>query len=466
MGRTITLLVALAAFVAACAHAAPDSAAKSHRRASGSETHGRVSTERTRTERTHARHTYTRESETSKSEARTSYAGHSYREARSRESAGRGTRASRASGTDRRTPEEVGRAAGLRIRRQMEERRVIYRRRMTRESRYRRARLVEARYRAPRPEPVAEPVAEPMAESMVDTPGTARDSEMARDPQTARYAEQPQAALPAPAAPQPYRSDESAAPQTQTHELSRPEDQPKDQPAAEGDNESAGEPAVEPPESDVASLAIPRGAMPPPLKGSLASLERQNERLTAEGLERIENESDLAARIADHLLVPVPVSDALTVNSSLPLNHRYCRPWTARFLADLARDHEAIFHRPLEVSSAVRTVEYQERLMRINGNAAPAEGDIVNPHLTGATIDIAKEGLTRDEMKWMRHRLLQLEEEGKIDVEEEFQQSCFHITVYKTYAPSLPLRRATRPQPGYAPQAPQPENDGSDTEGL
>lgn len=454
MGRTVTLLVALAAFVAACAHAAPDSAAKSHRRASGSETHGRVSTERTRTERTHARHTYTSKS----------YTGHSYREARSRESAGRATRvsrASRASGADRRTPEEVGRAAGLRIRRQMEERRVIYRRRMTRESRYRRARLLEARYRAPRPEPVAEP----MAESMVDAPEAARYSERARDPETARYAEQPQAALPAPEA-QPYRSDESGAPPNLTRELSRPDDQPANQPAAEGDNESAGEPAVEPPESDVASLAIPRGAMPPPLKGSLASLERQNERLTAEGLERIENESDLAARIADHLLVPVPVSDALTVNSSLPLNHRYCRPWTARFLADLARDHEAIFHRPLEVSSAVRTVEYQERLMRINGNAAPAEGDIVSPHLTGATIDIAKEGLTRDEMKWMRHRLLQLEEEGKIDVEEEFQQSCFHITVYKTYAPSLPLRRATRPQPGYAPQAPQPENDGSDTEGL
>lgn len=187
---------------------------------------------------------------------------------------------------------------------------------------------------------------------------------------------------------------------------------------------------------DEATLVIPRSGMPAPLRGSLASLERQNERLEAEGLERIEDEADLAARIADKLLVPLPASSALVVNPALEENHRYCRPWTAKFLADLARAHEAAFHRPIEVSSAVRTVEYQRRLMRTNGNAAPAEGDLVSPHLTGATVDIAKKGLTRAEMAWLRKRLMGLEAEGKIDVEEEFRQACFHITVYKSYAPA------------------------------
>ena len=187
--------------------------------------------------------------------------------------------------------------------------------------------------------------------------------------------------------------------------------------------------------NEVASLRVPRGAMPAPLRGSLASLERQNERLEADGLERIEDESDLAARINDKLLVPVPASSGLTVNADLPENHRYCRPWTARFLADLARAHETVFHRPLEVSSAVRTVEYQKRLMYTNGNAASAEGDVVSPHLTGSTVDIAKGGLNRNEIAWMRRRLLELQDAGKIDVEEEFQQSCFHITVYKSYVP-------------------------------
>jgi hypothetical protein len=188
-------------------------------------------------------------------------------------------------------------------------------------------------------------------------------------------------------------------------------------------------------ESEEASLTVPHFGMPSPLRGSLESLTRQNAKLDAEGLERIEDESDLASRIADGFLVPIPVSAGLTVNSDLLPNHRYCRPWTARFLADLARSHQAAFHKPLEVSSAVRTVEYQRRLMRTNGNAAPAEGDIVSPHLTGATVDIAKSGLSRQEMAWMRQRLLALQTAGKIDVEEEFRQACFHITVYRNYAP-------------------------------
>jgi len=188
--------------------------------------------------------------------------------------------------------------------------------------------------------------------------------------------------------------------------------------------------------------------MPPPLVGSLASLERQNERSDAEGLERILDDRDLNDRIAEGLLVPVPVSASLTINPDLPANRRYCRPWTARFLSDLARAHAARFHQPLEVSSAVRTVAYQKELMRVNGNAAAAEGDIVSPHLTGATVDIAKSGISRAELAWMRTRLLALQTAGKIDVEEEFQQSCFHITVYKSYLPpaaSGPHRRRVPP---------------------
>jgi hypothetical protein len=192
----------------------------------------------------------------------------------------------------------------------------------------------------------------------------------------------------------------------------------------------------------VVSLRATRITPVAPLHGSLASLIRQNERTDADHLERIENDADLRDRIARGMLVPVPTSAALAINQDLPSDHRYCRPWTARFLADLARAHNAVFHRPLEVSSAVRTVDYQKRLMGVNGNAAPAEGDVVSPHVTGATIDIAKGGLTQREIYWMRGRLLALQQEGKLDVEEEFQQACFHITVYKSYLSTHGTRRA------------------------
>ena len=116
----------------------------------------------------------------------------------------------------------------------------------------------------------------------------------------------------------------------------------------------------------------------PPLRGSYESLVRQNEKSEADNLERIEDDDDLADRIARKMLVPVPASSALAVNGNLPENRRYCRPWTASFLTDLARAHAAAFHGPLEVNSAVRTVAYQKELMKSNGNATSAEGDIAS----------------------------------------------------------------------------------------
>jgi hypothetical protein len=188
--------------------------------------------------------------------------------------------------------------------------------------------------------------------------------------------------------------------------------------------------------------------VPSPLRGSLESLTRQNEMAEAEGLERILDEEDLNDRIAQKLLIPVPITTGLTIDARLPENRRYCRPWTADFLTDLSRAHTVQFRRPLFVSSAVRTVEFQKQLIQINGNAASAEGDIVSPHLTGGTIDIAKDGMSRKELSWMRNWLLSLQLSRQIDVEEEFLQPCFHITVYKSYAapPAEPTRKPRRPR--------------------
>ncbi len=158
----------------------------------------------------------------------------------------------------------------------------------------------------------------------------------------------------------------------------------------------------------------------------------------ADGLERILDDDDLQTRIAQGALIRVPISGALRINTDLPENRRYCRPWTARFLADLAKAHAVKFGGSVEVTSAVRTVEYQRHLRLFNGNAAAADGDIASPHLTGGTIDIAKQGLTSREIGWLRGWLIPLEQAGKIDVEEEFKQSCFHISVYKNYLGPVP----------------------------
>jgi len=182
--------------------------------------------------------------------------------------------------------------------------------------------------------------------------------------------------------------------------------------------------------------------VPPPLKGSREILLHQNEVADRDGLTRVQDDRDLEEMRSRRMLVALPVNAGMQVDERLPSNRRYCRPWTAAFLAALARAHYAHFHTPLQVNSAVRTVEFQQRLIRTNGNAAPAEGETASPHLTGQAVDLAKHGLSLSEIAWMRSYLLPLVQEGKIDVEEEFQQACFHISVYKKYLPpaSTPRR--------------------------
>jgi hypothetical protein len=175
--------------------------------------------------------------------------------------------------------------------------------------------------------------------------------------------------------------------------------------------------------------------VPPPLKGSHEILLHQNEVADRDGLTRIQDDADLDRMRREGLLVALPVGTGLQVDERLPLNRRYCRPWTADFLAQLSREFYARFQTPLQVNSAVRTVEFQQHLIHINGNAAPAEGDTASPHLTGQAIDIAKHGLSLTQIAWLRGYLLPLVQESKIDVEEEFQQACFHISVYKNYVP-------------------------------
>jgi hypothetical protein len=196
-----------------------------------------------------------------------------------------------------------------------------------------------------------------------------------------------------------------------------------------------------------------------PMRGSHESLVRQNQRTEQDGLERIQDEQDIERQVAAHKLVAIPRTPGLTVDSRLTTNRRYTRPWTAKFLKDLATAHWDKFATDIQVNSAVRTVEFQKRLLHVNGNAAPADGDNASPHLMGATVDLAKKGMSAAEVQWMRSFLTPLEDAGKLDVEEEFHQACFHITVYKSYAP--PPREklvAANARLRLAPAAPAAEN--------
>jgi hypothetical protein len=173
--------------------------------------------------------------------------------------------------------------------------------------------------------------------------------------------------------------------------------------------------------------------MPAPLRGSREILVHQNEMADAAGLNRIRTDAQLDSMRAHHLLVNFSETAGLHVNPNLPVDRRCARPWTVQFAQETAKAFYARFHEPLEVNSAVRTVAYQKRLQRVNGNAAAVDGDGASPHLTGQALDFGKRGMSLTEIAWMRAYLLPLMQSGKLDVEEEFQQACFHISVYRSY---------------------------------
>jgi hypothetical protein len=190
--------------------------------------------------------------------------------------------------------------------------------------------------------------------------------------------------------------------------------------------------------------------MLPAMKGTHEILVHQNQMAAADGLDRIEDDDQLRQMRHYKLLVSLPDNEAIMVNDAMPSDRRYARPWAVRFLNDLARAHYARFHTPLVITSAVRTVEFQKHLVRINGNAAPPTGDVASPHLYGQAIDLGKRGMSMTEIAWMRAYLTPVESAGKIDVEEEFQQACFHISVYRRYL-GLPQRK-NAPAPDALPQ--------------
>jgi len=166
--------------------------------------------------------------------------------------------------------------------------------------------------------------------------------------------------------------------------------------------------------------------------GSHELLVQQNQEMDRAQMFRVMNDSDLMQHELAQELVPVSETDALKLASDLPDSRRYCRPWTRDFLQDFSEAFFSEFHMPLTVNSLVRTMEQQARLRRHNHFAAPEWGDTASTHLTGATFDLSRRGLTPMQYAWITSYLLPLKEAGMVDPIEE-RQPVLHIVVFDKY---------------------------------
>ena len=171
----------------------------------------------------------------------------------------------------------------------------------------------------------------------------------------------------------------------------------------------------------------------PVLRGSADSMVRQNEEIDRLQLPRIADNAQLLELERTQELLPIQETRALRINPSLEADKKYCRPWCNQFLQDMSEAYYAQFHAPLQVNSAVRTIEQQQKLRRHNGNAAPEIGEHASSHLAGITVDLAKRGLTRAQHQWIEEYLKNLRDQGLVEAAEEHRQACFHVMVSDRY---------------------------------
>ena len=170
------------------------------------------------------------------------------------------------------------------------------------------------------------------------------------------------------------------------------------------------------------------------LRANSSSQLIQNEYADRTDLSRMKNVRMIQQFARSGYLVPVPVATKYYYLHQISPKYRYLRPWTKLFLDRLAQQHYARFGRRLRVTSLVRTIAMQEWLTRTNGNAAPAWGNDSSSHLTGATLDISKKGMSYAEVEWMRRVIYSLRQQGYLYGIEEFDQPVFHVMVYRRYA--------------------------------
>lgn len=171
----------------------------------------------------------------------------------------------------------------------------------------------------------------------------------------------------------------------------------------------------------------------PVLKGSYESMLRQNAEIDRLQLPRIADQRQLEELVSMGELVEIKETPALRVSPAILPDKRYCRPWTNQFLLDMSEAYYKEFGAPMQVNSAVRTMEQQQKLRRHNRNAAPELGEVGSSHLAGITVDLARRGLTPSQHKFMEDYLKNLRDLGLIEAAEERRQKCFHVMVSDRY---------------------------------
>jgi hypothetical protein len=178
------------------------------------------------------------------------------------------------------------------------------------------------------------------------------------------------------------------------------------------------------------------------LRGSAASLTRQNRQAQAHNYSYLDRPADVQRFVRAGLLVPIRGNgDYELAKVSFP----YARPEVKIFLERLGRQYRAACGEALVVTSLVRPNSHQ-----------PANASDRSVHPTGMAIDLRRPRKPACR-QWLERVLLQLEGRGVLEATLERRPPHYHIALFpKPYlryiggraAPSAPEARVVAADPG------------------
>ena len=163
-------------------------------------------------------------------------------------------------------------------------------------------------------------------------------------------------------------------------------------------------------------LAAPAVAMEATLRGSPASMIRQNEVAKANDFSFIRNSEQVHRYVEAGHLVPIESEGALKVNAGV--SYPYARPEMKVFLNRLSTQYREACGEKLVVTSLLRPASEQPR------NAHP-----LSVHPAGMAVDL-RISSSADCRSWLESTLLSLEREEVLDVTRERSPPHYHIALF------------------------------------
>ena len=152
------------------------------------------------------------------------------------------------------------------------------------------------------------------------------------------------------------------------------------------------------------------------LRGSPASLDRQNQQARAHNFTYLETAADVHQFVAAGYLVPVEPNENLRVLSSV--SFPYARPASRLFLERLSQQYRAACGERLVVTSLTRPHSHQ-----------PPNASSRSVHPTGMAIDL-RVSQNAQCRSWLESTLLSLEAQGVLEAIREYHPPHYHLTVF------------------------------------